>query len=219
MNYDIVSTQSGTHPNLVKTIKKHQTHHFKAPIAQHNQQAFTQLAHFIDPSRPMILDSGCGNGMSSHILAQQNPHHQIIAIDKSLHRLSHQHPLKNGICQIDTIFFVRANLIDFWRLCVAAQWHFQQHCIFYPNPWPKPKHLMRRFHAHPIFSDMLSLSGRLQIRSNWDIYLYECQQAIETLTQKRPKVQKIQPIQAISHFEKKYLAAGQPLFELEHQCA
>jgi hypothetical protein len=47
--------------------------------------------------------------------------------------------------------FVRADLVDYWRLLAEAGIGLARHYILYPNPWPKIGHLARRWHAHPVF--------------------------------------------------------------------
>jgi tRNA (guanine-N7-)-methyltransferase len=47
------------------------------------------------------------------------------------------------------------------------------HYLLYPNPWPKPGHLARRVHGHPAFPLLPALGGRLELRSNWQIYVEE----------------------------------------------
>ena len=47
---------------------------------------------------------------------------------------------------------LRANMIDFWLLVAhQSDWHITAHYILYPNPFPKSKHLRRRWHGHPVY--------------------------------------------------------------------
>ena len=79
---------------------------------------------------------------------------------------------------------LQANLIDFWRLSVQTEWRLQKHYLLYPNPWPKKKHLQRRWHGHPVFPSILELGGELELRTNWKIYADEFNQAVNLLLTK-----------------------------------
>eukprot|EP00981_Chlorochromonas_danica_P010447 scaffold3234_cov178-Ochromonas_danica.AAC.3 len=78
----------------VSSLEKHITHHV---LPRHTLLAFESAVHFVDhfyhsssssSSQAVILDSGCGKGKSSVLLAKQFPHLPVIGIDRSLARLS-----------------------------------------------------------------------------------------------------------------------------------
>ena len=85
------------------------------------------------------------------------------------------------------ILLLRADLIDFWHLCLTSSaWQqmiqVRKHYLLYPNPYPKKARLKSRFYAHPAFPLlMLTLMGGndnigcdgLIVRSNWRGYLEE----------------------------------------------
>jgi len=155
-----------------------------------------------------MLDAGCGTGASSLQLAVANPHALVIGVDKSVARLG------RGIAedQPGNLLLLRADLVDFWRLAAAAQWQLARHYLLYPNPWPKPGHLGRRWHAHPVFPILLALGGELELRTNWETYALEWQQAL-MLHGRRVELDSFTsgggagPV--ASPFERKYLASGQ----------
>lgn len=177
-------------------------------MAAHNEQAFAECAERVAASTdPLILDSGCGTGASALQLAMANPQALVIGVDKSLARLG------RGIDEQrpDNLLLLRADLVDFWRLAAAAQWQLTGHCLFYPNPWPKPGHLGRRWHAHPVFPTLLTLGGELELRTNWETYALEWQQAL-MLHGRRAELDSFVSAGAgpvVSPFEGKYLASGQ----------
>lgn len=206
----VTSEQHSCHPELLVQVARYRQHTFKKPIADFNQQAFKQaeqrrLAH----GGPLILDSGCGVGDSTRFLAEHYPDHLVLGLDRSIHRLQRQRPELP-----DNALLIRTDLIDFWRLAAAADWAPVRHYLFYPNPYPKPSQLSRRFHAHPVFPAMVTLSRQFEARSNWLIYLQELHLAlaaygIDSL---------IEPVEpncpAVSAFEHKYRASQQPLWKL-----
>ena len=109
---------------------------------------------------------------------------------------------------------LRAQLATFWRLALRAGWCLERHYMLYPNPWPKPGHLQRRWHGHPVFPDLLSLGGKIEMRCNWEVYAKEFAQAVHIATGEKVAVRSIQPEGGISAFEKKYLERGQQLFSV-----
>jgi tRNA (guanine-N7-)-methyltransferase len=217
--YTIQSNQDGIHPNLNTIVQKHKETCYNHPISSSQIQIFeTVLAYVRQHSyQKYILDSGCGTGMSTSLLAQQYPTHLIIGIDKSKNRLAKHHifDINNNICKIaDNAILVNADLINFWMLADSKKFIFAKHMIYYPNPWPKAKHLMRRFHGHPALPHMIKISQELYVRSNWLIYLKEMQQTL-LHWQLTAEISSIAPNDSpVSLFEKKYFASNELVFEL-----
>ena len=174
MDYTVVSTQSDTHPDLPHIVGRHLQHPYQRPIPVKQRQLFADCLAAIPPHMPLILDSGCGTGRSTAYLAAQYPEHFVLGLDKSQHRLQRHHASPNitnyRLCQVE--------LIDFWRLLAQANRPISHHFLLYPNPWPKPGQLRRRWHAHPVFPDLLGLGGRLEMRCNWEVYALEFAAAV-----------------------------------------
>ena len=84
--------------------------------------------------------------------------------------------------------------------------------LLYPNPWPKIGHLARRWHGHPVFPTLLELGGVLECRSNWRIYVEEFCFAVARLTPHTPRCEPYSPREALTPFERKYLASGHALY-------
>ena len=206
----VQSRQTGPHEDLLAVVERHANHRFARPIADYNRQAFERAADRTarDP-RPLILDSGCGTGDSSRLLAMRHPDHLVIGIDRSADRLSRHRSETPSNCLL-----VRADLIDFWRLALSADWRPARHYLLYPNPEPKPRHLKRRFHAHPVFPSLVALGGQLEARSNWRVYLEEMAMALAFHGREATVDALPAPEQPLTLFERKYAASGQPLWRL-----
>lgn len=199
-------------------VQKNKDNLFKKPIAEHQVEAFAIFKNFVGlKSKPIILDSCCGTGLSTKNLANQFPEHLVVGIDKSLDRLSRAPNNLPANCLL-----LRADAIDFWRLLAQEKISIDQHFMFYPNPWPKASQIKRRFYAHPIFPIMAALSPKFELRANWEVFAREAAIALEFLGFKI-EVKQLENINPISLFEKKYLEAGCPLFSVmavkEKQCA
>ncbi|QGT78560.1 methyltransferase domain-containing protein [Guyparkeria halophila] len=206
----VTSSQTGPHDDLERQLRRHAQRLFAKPITDYNRNAFDQVtARMAAVDRPLILDSGCGTGDSSRLLARRYPDHWVIGVDRSADRLSRQRPDTPPNCLL-----VRADLVDFWRLARQAGWTPARHYLLYPNPEPKPRHLKRRFHAHPVFPSVVALGGRLESRSNWRVYLEELALALEF----HGRTARVEPVKdnepPMTPFERKYRASGQPLWRL-----
>ena len=205
---EIESSQKGIHPRLEDYVKKHLKSPYKKPIQEFSVPIFKEIAKIAEASKlPIILDSGCGVGESTINLAKIHPNSFLIGIDKSESRIAKQTSVRG-----DNYLIARADLIDFWRQAAATNWKLKKHYLLYPNPWPKPEHLQRRWHGHPVFPSILELGGEIEIRSNWKIYIDEFAKAL-SLSDKQMEVSPFEPEDPITLFEKKYLASGHKLFK------
>lgn len=210
----ISSAQSGPHDDLAALVHRHLDHPFRKPILDYNRQAFSAALAARDawnPGAPLVLDAGCGVGWSTLRLAERYPDHFVIGVDQSSDRISRGKPLSLPA----NALFLRADLVDFWRLLGEAGVRLARHYVLYPNPWPKIGHLARRWHGHAVFPDLLALGGVFECRSNWRIYSEELAIAIGLATGKVTSCQPWLPEgEPLTPFEKKYLASGHALFRL-----
>jgi len=210
----VVSNQAAEHDNLSEVVTKHLSTEFKRPIAQHNIDAYQYAISQINKPH-VIFDSGCGNGKSTLNLAKKYPNAFIIGIDKSHHRINKLAAETSATEHKKNYCHVRADLIDFWRLATNDNIKLQHHFILYPNPWPKKHHLKRRWHGSPVFGQILALGGKIELRSNWPVYLEEFAMAL-ALVKYTATVQPLTVTEAdyISDFEAKYHSSEQTLWQL-----
>lgn len=207
----VSSNQSGVHQNLEAVVRKHLDSVFQKPVATHTQRAFKLVSNRLEEvsGRPLILDACCGVGDSSRQLARMFPDHWVIGVDKSESRIMRERP--GGMA--DNLILMRADLNDFYRLAVEAGWALERHYILYPNPWPKSVHLKRRWHGSAIFPFMLKLGGRLEIRSNWFLYLEEFAVALR-IAGYESQTGPYTASEPMTAFETKYSNSGQQLYRL-----
>lgn len=203
----VSSRQSEPHPRLADAVAKHATHAWRKPVADHSRRIFEVLARQLATSpAPLILDTGCGTGMSTGVLARRHPAHWVIGVDKSEARLHRAPDLP------DNTAMVRIDLEDFWLLARDSGWTFDRQCFFYPNPWPKPEQRLRRWPFHPVFPVALSCGGRWELRTNWEVYAQEFALAYGMLTGSTTEVEPWFPREPETLFEKKYQESGHPLW-------
>jgi tRNA (guanine-N7-)-methyltransferase len=101
---------------------------------------------------PLEVDLGCGKGRFLSVHASRVPEHDFIGIERKLKRVikverkAERLELQNvRMIRIEAAYFVERILPD---ACLSVLY------IFYPDPWPKRKHLRRRLFS-PTFMDSL----------------------------------------------------------------
>ncbi|AVR88386.1 tRNA (guanine(46)-N(7))-methyltransferase TrmB [Thauera aromatica] len=207
------SAQQGVHEALRARVQKHLAEPFRKPFADYNRAALQIALAGWDGRAPLILDAGCGVGHSTIQLARQFPEHWVIGVDQSQDRLERRKPYPEALLPQNMVF-VRADLVDFWRLLEAAGVRLARHYLLYPNPWPKIGHLGRRWHAHPVFPWIPRLGGVLECRSNWQVYIEEFALALGEVLQREVPWERFEASLPLTPFERKYRDSGQSLFRL-----
>lgn len=208
----ISSAQAGIHEQLYGLVGKHATTEFRKPFMPYNRTAFDAsiAAWQAHGAKPLILDAGCGVGLSTLNLAAQFPDHFVIGVDQSADRLA-RNTVWRGEMPANFIK-VRADLVDYWRLMLIASIRPSRHYLLYPNPWPKIGQLQRRWHGHPVFPTIVALGGEFECRSNWRVYIDECASAISQLCSVQVQCEAFATDMPITPFEQKYLDSGHALW-------
>ena len=262
----VTSNQETLHKDLEEVVRKYARTTFLRPIADHTREAFAEAEAFVQkfyetagkgcpgPStstsagsvshsgtftKAVILDSGCGTGESTIHIARRFPAIPVIGIDKSCARLNKAgNPSQTAGEDVPAnAFWIRAELLDFWRLALehvkADKWTIPYHAVYYPNPWPKQSEATRRFHMHPIFPTLLALGGVTELRTNWEIYAREFAEAARIVFEERAqlangldkdgvrteagmtiKCESFDPAAPETAFERKYKEARQKLWRV-----
>jgi tRNA G46 methylase TrmB len=206
----VTSSQLGPHPRLDAIVRRHLAAPFRRePSAPGRRMVESVVARLAQA--PFILDAGCGTGASTLALACEFPHKLIVGIDKSVVRLDvGQRAIATGAMPANVIL-LHCELVDFWQLAGAARLRCEKQFLLYPNPWPKPEHVQRRWHAHPVLPAILALGGTIELRTNWRIYADEFARALQ-LTGTNASVQRFEPTQPLTPFERKYVASGHDIW-------
>ena len=147
----------------------------ESPLHGPSVESFDAAAGWLDkhcgPNTPLVIDSGCGTGMSTATLARMHPNAAVLGVDRSAARLAKSHTLPSNA------LLVRAELATFWRLMLHTEAcggplsaaRVSHHFLLYPNPYPKPSRLNLRWHGHPALPMLLAIGARVEVRSNWYI--------------------------------------------------
>ncbi|MGN6390394.1 MAG: tRNA (guanine(46)-N(7))-methyltransferase TrmB [Burkholderiaceae bacterium] len=214
----VSSIQDAPHQRLAEIVARHAAAPFRKPVAEHGRRAFETAAASWHAAggAPLILDAGCGVGLSTRRLARRYPDHFVLGVDRSADRLGRQVHW-DGEAPANMLL-LRADLVDFWRLVHAAGIRLARHYLLYPNPYPKPAQVQRRWHAHAVFPTLLALGGVFECRSNWRVYVDEMAAALRQAAGVPVSVEAIAPCGVagddapLTPFEEKYAASGHALW-------
>ncbi len=208
----IVSSQTAPNKNLAKLVQKYQNSEWQDSIPKQALNAFQMANEFVS-SNKVILDSGCGTGESSYHLAEKFPEYKVIGVDKSTERLQRSHVYGDRPVNL---LFVQCDCVHLWGLIKEAMWNIERHYLFYLNPRPKPGHLQRRWHGHPVFPTIIALGGVLTMRTNWKVYAQEFMQALEISCSAEVMMNELvlEIDNAFTPFERKYRQSGHQLYEV-----
>ncbi len=217
-NDAIKTAQTEVHQDLSAVVARHAAHPFLKPMSTHNLAAFERmLAAWADSGfAPLIVDAGCGVGESTLHIAREHPECFVVGVDQSEVRIkTHKSWWREAMPS--NLIWLRADLVDFWRLLHAELQRREtalfKHFILYPNPYPKIGQLHKRWHGHSVFPTIVALGGALEVRSNWGVYVQEFAQAVTQLSGRAPLVDgAFTPNAAITPFERKYHGRAEPLF-------
>jgi tRNA (guanine-N7-)-methyltransferase len=163
----------------IKNLRKFMEHH---PDGGVTPESFYHAQDFVNNfykssqsgcEKTIILDSGCGKGMSTVKLAKLHPQFPVIGIDRSRVRLKRNKcfkPLDNGFFppeeDVDddddtedeeieepessdipsNALLLHGELSAFWKyVCIHSDWIVHKHFLLYPNPLPKKNLVKNRF--------------------------------------------------------------------------
>ena len=206
----IRSRQGGPHSRLREIVARHLEADYRRSPGDSGRRAFAGVADRL-AVESFVLDAGCGTGASTFVLARRHPSRIVLGIDKSAARLAvGQHEIDAGTAPGNAIL-LRCELVDFWQLAAAAGLRCERQYLLYPNPWPKPDQLMRRWHAHPVLPSLLAVGGAIELRTNWRVYAEEFAEALR-LAGRPAGFDEFVADDPLSPFERKYAASGHALW-------
>ncbi len=199
--------QVAPHADLTDIVRRHQQNPWRKPCPAHTREAFEQfLQTYRRDPRPIVLDSFCGTGMSTAVLAAQFPEAWVVGIDQSAHRLAKHQPTERR-----NYHLLRAEAEPFWCCLAEAGIRLHSHWLLYPNPWPKASQFKKRLHGHGAFPMLAQLGGALEMRTNWHLFAEEFALASD-LIGLQGSIDMVSPAAPMTLFERKYQERGQTLW-------
>jgi tRNA G46 methylase TrmB len=205
------------HERLAEIVQRHANTRWQAPLHRPTTETFHSVTAWRSAQGehlPLVLDAGCGTGESTRRLAERHPHALVLGVDQSAARLRRVNA-EAGFASDGQVAWVRAELSTIWRLLQEAAWPVSHQYLLYPNPWPKPGQVQRRWHGHPVFPTVAAVGGHLELRTNWRIYADEFHLALHRLRETPEAVRRLAPKpEALTPFERKYAASGHDLWQV-----
>ena len=210
----VTSKQIAPHDDLEKILARYDINNYQRPVAPFSQKTWEEILKIIK-GKKVIFDFGCGIGKSTFVIARENPDCLVIGIDKSFSRIDRQNRFKANLPQNAHLF--RGELLDLIPLVYQQQNLFALVKVFflYPNPWPKPHLVKRRFHVSPIAPFIFRLNCPIISRSNWKLYLEEFECVSKIFGRNKTELLQLELNSFLTPFEKKYALSGQDLYELK----
>ncbi len=183
--------------------------------ADFDEKAFHQNAkkfNYLD------IEIGCGVGLHPIQYCKKNPERFLLAIERTHEkftkfqgRVNHHPPFAN-------LFIHHGDAVNLITHYIKSE-SVDRYIILYPNPYPKSKQQNKRFHCMPfmeIIKKTLKPDGEVITATNEEFYAKEALDWMENqwgfiLTKNELLSSSDVPR---THFEKKYLLAGQKCFNL-----
>jgi tRNA (guanine-N7-)-methyltransferase len=109
----VSSSQSDLHPRLAATVRRHLQSRWKKPPQRVDAPALAALdAALAAHTGPLVLDSFCGTGESTALLALRHPDALVVGVDKSAARLARH---RGGRTAPQNYLLLRAHCEAVWR--------------------------------------------------------------------------------------------------------
>ncbi len=197
---------------------------FKAPPLSEGAENEIQRAKvwLLKSDLPLTVEVGCGAGYHPLAFVRANPRTRILAFErtttkyeKANHRLR-THLAKSS--EYERCLIIHGDATHLWSDLFLPK-SLDGLFFLYPNPYPKKQHANRRLAGMPFFAtaiESLKLGGKLVFATNDRNYYDELRTHLAGL--KNLTIEKDGPVslhsKPRSHFEKKYLARGEPCYEI-----
>jgi tRNA (guanine-N7-)-methyltransferase len=164
---------------------------------------------------PLEVDLGCGDGSFLAAIAEKNPRHDFLGIERLLGRVrtTCRKLQRAGLGNARVLRFDISSALE--RLLPAnsvTTFH-----VMFPDPWPKRRHASRRLVTENFLATMhraLSPDGTVRISTDDSAYFHEIAQLVAQsplFVVTRGAVS----ISAVSKFEKRFIEDGVPIHRLE----
>jgi tRNA (guanine-N7-)-methyltransferase len=170
-------------------------------------------------SAPLVLEIGCGMGEATAAMAAADPDRDYLGVDVHTPGLGNLLALaeRDGLRNLRA---ARGDAVELLRDLMQPGSLDAVH-VFFPDPWPKAKHHKRRIVRPDVVAlirDRLVPGGLLHCATDWPPY---AEQMLEVLSAD-PGLRAVhvgyapRPARrAVTKFERRALAAGREVFDLE----
>jgi tRNA G46 methylase TrmB len=210
-----MKTQSS--PVAVRTFRADRV---PVPVEVATRLAALQLSQAIARGRPIDLEIGCGVGWHPIRYARENPNRTLVAIERTAEKFAKFRERLANHPELTNLIAVHADAVA-WVTHFAPGAVFDRVFLLYPNP--NPKNPAARWIRMPFFGRLLESlkpEGEIEIRTNLPDYADEVREygpkcwPVVLNGERRLDPEKIRLADAATHFERKYLARGEPCYAI-----
>lgn len=169
--------------------------------------------------RPLTIEIGPGVGLHPIQYARQHPDRYIVAIEKTTEKFNKFYGRLENHPQLDNIFAVHANAIE-WITKNIGHEEVSHYFLLYPNPYPKQAQQNKRLMNMPFMEHLIATmrpGATLTMATNMEFFYQEAKQQWDNVPCFKLNADLIldnSSQAARTHFERKYLAAGQKCYQL-----
>jgi|YNPNPStandDraft_1061719.scaffolds.fasta_scaffold05871_3 tRNA (guanine-N7-)-methyltransferase len=168
--------------------------------------------------QPFEVELGTGDGNFLFQYATAHPNINFIGVERLLGRLRKldkkavRYGLQNlRLLRIEALYFLQYLLPDS---------SIQALHIYFPDPWPKKKHHKKRLindRFPQIASRVLQPTGYIHIKTDDRSYYDQIMQCFEPHKCFQPVPQPKEIVDALTDFERDFLAVGKPIYRITYQ--
>lgn len=206
---DLTAQNSANH----FTISHHFARVFQLDKVRHPREFIAMSEAFW--SYPNIcLEIGAGKGKHAVLFAHQNPHSQLIAIERTAEKFNAMQKLAQQ-ADLPNLKVIHADAVA-WITHAVPKNCLSKIFILYPNP--EPHNPNQRWLNMPFFELLLSrltIGGEIILASNIQTYIDEAQRMATSIWQLDCHKSQVPPSSERTHFEVKYLARGEMCWQLD----
>jgi tRNA (guanine-N7-)-methyltransferase len=139
---------------------------------------------------PVVLEIGCGTGVSTAAMAKEEPHINVVAVEVYKRGLAQ---LLGAVDreQITNIRLIRGDGLDVLEHMFGTESLIGVR-VFFPDPWPKSRHHKRRFlqpDSVKLIADRLKHGGVLHVATDHEGYAEQ----IADVGDAEPALRRVQP--------------------------
>ncbi len=164
------------------------------------------------------VEIGAGQGLHAIRYATENPHRNLIAIERTSTRFQQLARRRASHLSLNNLFAIHADAISVFVHAIPDA-SIENIFLLYPNPYPKEKQANLRWHNMPFMNFLktkLKTGGQLILATNLENYAVEAERSMIADWRFQMRAKEIFSKGRVprTHFEKKYLERGENCWNL-----
>jgi tRNA G46 methylase TrmB len=205
---------------LPLAVRKFRAAPIPVPADVETRLAGLRLSRALARGQPVDLEIGCGVGWHPIQYARANPDRVLVAIERTAEKFTKFRDRLGRHPELTNLIAVHADAVA-WITHFVPTASCERIFLFYPNP--NPKNPAARWVRMPFFGHLLATlkgGGEIEVRTNLSEYAAEIRDVgVGAWGLRLAGERRLDPAEATreaarTHFERKYLARGEPCYAL-----